>query len=97
MTIVYPDDICMDFFERIKILVRQRTHDTLRGFIESLGMNYETYYSGKRIGKLPRADDAYKIAKALDVSVEYLLTGLEVNPEKEELRRLKATLRELAK
>lgn len=47
----------------------------MRSFIESLGMNYETYYSGRRKGNLPRADDAVKIASALGVSVEWLVTG----------------------
>ena len=66
----------MDFFSRTKELVPQKTAYTLRGFIESLGMNYETYYSGRRNGNLPRADDAVKIAKALNVSVEYLVNYL---------------------
>lgn len=65
----------MDFYSRIKELVSSNTSYTLRGFIESLGINYETYYSGRRIGKLPRADDAVKIASALGTTVEHLVTG----------------------
>ena len=90
-------DVClddkkyMDFFSRTKELVPQKTASTLRGFIESLGMNYETYYSGRRNGNLPRADDAVKIAKALNVSVEYLVTGQ--HPYNRELEQYKAKVR----
>jgi hypothetical protein len=65
----------MDFFDRVKDLVKQRTTLTLRAFIESMGLNYETYYSGKRRVTLPRADEALKIAQALNASVEYLVSG----------------------
>lgn len=71
--------------------MHQKTGYTLRGFIESLGMNYETYYSGRRNGNLPRADDAVKIATALNVSVEYLVTGK--HPYNRELEQYKAKVR----
>jgi transcriptional regulator with XRE-family HTH domain len=65
----------MDFFDRVKDLVKQKTTLTLRAFVESMGLNYETYYSGKRRITLPRADEAQKIAAALGTTVEYLVTG----------------------
>ena len=65
----------MDFFDRVKDLVKQKTTLTLRAFVESMGLNYETYYSGKRRVTLPRADEAQKIAAALGTNVEYLVTG----------------------
>jgi hypothetical protein len=65
----------MDFFDRVKDLVKQRTTLTLRAFIESMGLNYETYYSGKRRVTLPRADEAQRIAATLGTTVEYLVTG----------------------
>ena len=65
----------MGFFDRVKDLTKKNTTLTLRAFIESLGFNYETYYSGKRRENLPRADEAVRIAKTLGVSVEYLVTG----------------------
>ncbi|MDR0759916.1 MAG: XRE family transcriptional regulator [Treponema sp.] len=67
----------MDFFDRVKDLVKQKTTFTLRAFVESMGLNYETYYSGKRRVTLPRADEAQKIAAALGTTVEYLVTGKE--------------------
>jgi hypothetical protein len=42
-----------------------------------MGLNYETYYSGKRRVTLPRADEALKIAAALETTVEYLVSGKE--------------------
>jgi hypothetical protein len=42
-----------------------------------MGLNYETYYSGKRRVTLPRADEAQKIAAALGTTVEYLVSGKE--------------------
>ena len=65
----------MDFFDRVKELIKENTNLTLRAFIESQGLNYETYYSGKRRENLPRADEAQKIAQALNTTVEYLVTG----------------------
>ena len=65
----------MDFFDRVKELAKKNTTLTLRAFIESLGLNYETYYSGKRRENLPRADEALAIAQALNTSVEYLVSG----------------------
>jgi transcriptional regulator with XRE-family HTH domain len=67
----------MDFFDRVKDLVKHKTTFTLRAFVESMGLNYETYYSGKRRVTLPRADEAQQIATALGTTVEYLVTGKE--------------------
>lgn len=67
--------ISMEFYDRVKELVKKRTGLTLRSFIEGLGMNYDSYNGLKRYGNLPRADEAYKIASALGVSVDYLVSG----------------------
>jgi hypothetical protein len=64
-----------DFYENVKKLVKERSRLTLRDFIESLDINYETYNSTRRYHNLPRADESVKIAQALGVSVEYLVTG----------------------
>lgn len=65
----------MGFYERVKNLVKNRTNFTLKTFIESLGINYETYNSQKRYDNLPRADEAVKIASSLGTTVEFLVTG----------------------
>jgi hypothetical protein len=41
----------------------------------SLGISLDSYYTMKKSGNLPRADDAVTIGRSLDVSVEYLVTG----------------------
>lgn len=65
----------MDFYERVKNLVKDNTELTLRAFIESLGINYDSYNGQKRYNNLPRADEAVKIAEALNTSVEFLVSG----------------------
>ena len=64
----------MDFYDRVKDLVKQHNF-SLIPFLNSLGINYETYKSAKRYNNLPRVDEAAKIANALNVSTEYLLYG----------------------
>lgn len=64
----------MDFYERVKELVKNNNL-SLIPFLQSLGINYETYKSAKRLGHLPRTDEALSIAKALNTTVEYLVTG----------------------
>lgn len=81
----------MDFFERVKQLVKSHNL-SLVPFIESIGIDYEKYKSQRRYNILPRADEAVKIARALGVSVEYLVTGKETNPAAETLEKIKALL-----
>ena len=71
----------MDFYERVKTLVKDNTDTTLRAFIESLGINYDSYNGQKRYDNLPRADEAVKIAAALHTTVEYLVTGKDASDE----------------
>jgi transcriptional regulator with XRE-family HTH domain len=64
----------MDFYERVKYLVKEKNF-SLIPFLESIGINYGTYKAQRRYNNLPRADEAVKIAKALNTTVEYLVTG----------------------
>lgn len=81
----------MDFYERVKTLVKQ-TNLTLRAFIESLGMNYDSYNTLKRYNNLPRADEAVKIAQALGTTVEYLVTGKQPQQDHRETKELAAEI-----
>jgi hypothetical protein len=65
----------MTFYDNVKRLVKENTTMTLESFIGSLGINYGTYHTQRKSGNLPRADESVKIAQALGVSVEYLVTG----------------------
>lgn len=84
----------MDFYENVKKLVKNNNF-TLRIFIESLGINYDTYNGQKRLNNLPRADEAVKIAQALNTTVEFLVTGEETNKDKQTLETIKTKLNEV--
>ena len=64
----------MDFYERVKNLVKNKNLSLLP-LLSSLGIEYEKYRGQKRFNNLPRADEAVKIAQALNTTVEYLVTG----------------------
>ena len=66
-----------NFFERVKNLLKDK-NTTIKDFLETIEVNYDTYNGLRRYNNLPRADEAMKIAEALGVSVEYLVTGNEV-------------------
>lgn len=88
--------ISMEFYDRVKELVRMKTGLTLRSFIEGLGMNYDSYNSLKRYGNLPRADEAYKIASALGVSVDYLVSGKDNDAYKIKYEKVMEEVRKIA-
>lgn len=67
-----------NFFERVKNLLKDK-NTTIKDFLETIEVNYDTYNGLRRYNNLPRADEAMKIAEALGVSVEYLVTGNEVH------------------
>jgi len=67
----------MDFYSRVKQLVKKSKNLSLQEFIYSVGLNHASYYSLQRDGNLPRADEALVIAQALGTTVEYLLLGKE--------------------
>lgn len=85
----------MDFYERVKDAVRQKGY-SLIPFLNGLGINYDSYKSAKRAGNLPRADEAYKIASALNVSLEYLLTGNDNDVYKSKYESVMKEIRKIA-
>ena len=54
-----------------------RKNTNFEWLYQKTGIPKGTFSSWKNRNIIPRADAAYKIAKALNVSVEYLLTGLD--------------------
>jgi transcriptional regulator with XRE-family HTH domain len=64
----------MDFYQRVKEIC-QNQKINLRDMLKSQGIVYDTYKSAKRHDNLLRADDVLRIAKALGVTVEYLIEG----------------------
>jgi len=65
----------MDFYSRIKQLAKRNKYSSLQEFIISVGLNQDSYYTLKKSGNLPRADEAIRIAQALKTSVEFLVLG----------------------
>ena len=67
-----------------------------KDFAESIGYNVATLKNQMARNISPDIDTAVKIAKILNTSVEYLVTGEESNQYKVQLDQLKETLRQLA-
>jgi transcriptional regulator with XRE-family HTH domain len=76
-SIFFTENSYMTFYDRVKKQVKKNTSLTLESFIQSLNINYGTYQTQRKANNLPRADEALKIAQALNTSVEYLVSGTE--------------------
>ena len=64
----------VDFYDRVKLICHaQKTN--VQDLLKRVNMVYGTYKSARRYGHLPRADDVYRIANALGVSMDYLIVG----------------------
>jgi len=83
-----------EFYERVKQISKTQ-NKSVRTVIEDCGINYDSYNSYKRYGNLPRSDEAVAIAKALNTTVEYLVTG-ELTDSIAELSELKKKVLEFA-
>lgn len=85
----------VSFWNRVKQLIKSN-NTTQRGLSETIGLSARTLEI--KIGRKSAPDvfEAYKIAQALGVSVEYLVTGSDTNPAEQELKELKERLKTLA-
>ena len=85
----------VSFWNRVKQLIKSN-NTTQRGLSETIGLSARTLEI--KIGRKSAPDvfEAYKIAQALGVSVEYLVTGTDTNPAERELKELKERLKNLA-
>lgn len=79
------------FYERVKSLCKERK-TTIEAVVNAAGLTINSYNSYRRHNNLPRLDEGVIIARALGVSVEYLVTGKETNPAAETLEKIKALL-----
>jgi transcriptional regulator with XRE-family HTH domain len=70
----------MDFYGRIRQVAKKSGYSSLQEFILSTGMSRNSYYTLKAEGKFPRADIAFKFAKALGVTLEFLISGSDPKP-----------------
>ena len=67
----------LEFWQRIKSLLKD-SNINQQDMAETLGMRADTFSKWIQKDRLPDAEETYKIAEALGVSVEYLVTGNEV-------------------
>ena len=81
----------VSFWNRVKQLIKSN-NTTQRGLSETIGLGARALEI--KIGRKSAPDvfEAYKIAQALGVSVEYLVTGEDTSPYKQELDKLKAAI-----
>ena len=81
----------ISFWNRVKQLIKSN-NTTQRGLSETIGLGARALEI--KIGRKSAPDvfEAYKIAQALNTTVEYLVTGEDTSPYKQELDKLKAAI-----
>ncbi|MDD5789246.1 MAG: helix-turn-helix transcriptional regulator [Spirochaetia bacterium] len=74
----------MDFVERIDELLKEKNLKRA-ALCDDLGLTHSAITDWKKRGTIPAGDVCVKIARYLDVDVEYLITGVhkDTNEEKE--------------
>lgn len=90
----HSDIIDMDaktFWGNVKPLIK-KNNKTQEILASELEIPFGTFQGWIAKSILPDVVSAYKIARALGVSVEYLVTGRETNPAAETLEKIKALL-----
>ena len=77
------------FWKRIQVLVKAHKVSQ-KYFADYVGINYSSYKSWLYHSRLPDAITTYKIATALGVSMEFLVTGKETRNEILHIRQTEA-------
>ena len=83
-----------EFVNRIEALLLAQ-HKTKINFTTTVGIPKQSLYDWRIRGTIPAADIAFRIAKYLNTSIEYLLTGDDTNPLSAENANLKKRLDEI--
>lgn len=73
--------IITGFWNRIKELLKEQDKTQIE-LCEFCGLNLHAFRNKITLGTNPNVIDAYKIARYLNTSVEYLVTGKETNEYK---------------
>jgi len=91
----FSETLCMDdVWSRIDQLMRRRKF-FYRKIADALGINESTVSTWRKNRTIPRADDLVKIAKLLETSSEYLVTGEQPDSNSSYLDALKS-IRDIA-
>lgn len=83
-----------DFWIRTNALIKQ-LNKTQRGLSLECGFSDRKIENQSSNDRIPDAIEAVKIAKALNTTVEYLVTGEDNNAAEQQLKDLKVKLAEL--
>jgi len=89
------NEIAVEFWKRTNKLIKDK-NSKQENVAQECGIPYQTLRSWVTRQTFPDALQAYKIAKALNTTVEYLVTGSDTNPAERELKELKEKLKKLA-
>ncbi|MDC7218611.1 MAG: helix-turn-helix transcriptional regulator [Spirochaetales bacterium] len=77
----------MKFWENVKILIKER-NTTQEAVAIECGISFATFRGWVSKGILPKVDQAVSIAKVLNTSVEFLISGIDSDSkEQTKLRR----------
>lgn len=82
------------FWSNVKPLIKSKKI-TQQVLADDIGISFNTLQSWITKDRLPDVVSAFKIARALGVSVEYLVTGEDSNPYKTKIEELKKIIMEL--
>ena len=83
-----------DFWNRVNFLIRTQ-NKTQSGLSLECGLNQRRIQNLSASSRIPDVFEGVKIARALGVSVEYLVTGEDSNPYKSKIEELKKIIMEL--
>ena len=85
------NEIAVEFWKRTNKLIKDK-NSKQENIAQECDIPYQTFRSWVTRQTFPDALQTYKIAQALGVSVEYLVTGEDTSPYKQELDKLKAAI-----
>lgn len=89
------NELAVEFWKRTNKLIKDK-NSKQENVAQECGIPYQTLRSWVTRQTFPDALQTYKIAKALNTTVEYLVTGSDTNPAEQELKELKERLKNLA-
>ena len=79
------------FWLNVNRLIKSQ-NTTQEAIAKTCAINFGTFKNRSSKKIVPDAIEAYKIAQALNTTVEYLVTGEDASPYKKELDKLKAAI-----
>lgn len=79
------------FWRTVNKLIKSQ-NTTQEAIAKTCAINFGTFKNRSSKKIVPDAIEAYKIAQALNTTVEYLVTGEDTSPYKQELDKLKAAI-----